>query len=182
MKCLSLLSNNNLLLLVIWYLHQPFTMAWRNNADSLNADVRFWCSGRLPPAGIWVPKWWFTWTPACPDLYLEKGDDSSLWLMSIEHGIAVAITREDEKGWYAAEDNSFSGEIGPFSSSDALINHIEKNKLFGTWGSPGVWYHKNRPKLSRNRDNIPIEHMHLKEAFRSPSKASQTQFSSNKIP
>jgi hypothetical protein len=71
------------------------------------------------------------------DLFTEKGNDGDLWISSREHGTAVAICREVNGGWFAAEDDSFFGQVGPFDSLDVLIDHIEENKLFGAWGSPG---------------------------------------------
>ena len=70
------------------------------------------------------------------DLFVEKGDDGNLWIASREWGTAVAVCREIDGEWFAAEDDSFFGQVGPFASLDALINHVEEKKLFGPWGSP----------------------------------------------
>jgi hypothetical protein len=71
------------------------------------------------------------------DLFVEKGDDGNLWISSSRFGTAIAICRKIDGEWFAAEDDSFSGQTGPFSSLDDLVDHVEKNNLFGPWGSPG---------------------------------------------
>ncbi|MDB2579345.1 hypothetical protein N9Y00_10015 [Tateyamaria sp.] len=71
------------------------------------------------------------------DLFPEKGDDDRIWLTSMRFGTAVAVCREVDGEWYAAEDDSFYGEVGPFDSLETLANHVELNRLFSPWGSPG---------------------------------------------
>ena len=65
-----------------------------------------------------------------------KGDDGSIWIINLLGNCEVAVCREENGKWFAAEDDSFFGEIGPFSSIEEVIKHIDKNKLFGPWGSP----------------------------------------------
>ena len=70
------------------------------------------------------------------DLFVEKGDDGELWVTSREFGTAIAVCREVDGEWFAAEDDSFSSQIGPFSSLDDLLDYVEQNDSFGHWGSP----------------------------------------------
>jgi hypothetical protein len=72
------------------------------------------------------------------DLFVEEGDDDNLWITSARFGTAIAVCKEVDGEWFAAEDGSFYEQVGPFSSLDELVDHVEKNKLFGPWGSPGV--------------------------------------------
>jgi hypothetical protein len=72
------------------------------------------------------------------DLQIELGDDENYWVVSANGGVAVAVCREDDGKWYAAEDDAFFEEIGPFGSLDEICNHIENNKLYQPWGSPGM--------------------------------------------
>ena len=50
---------------------------------------------------------------------------------------AIAVCRKAGGKWYVAEDDGFSDEVDPFSNLDSLCCHVEKNKLFGPWASPG---------------------------------------------
>lgn len=70
------------------------------------------------------------------DLFVEEGDDENLWITSIFFGTAVAVCREVGGEWFAAEDESFCNQIGPFSSLDDLLDYVEQNKSFSPWGSP----------------------------------------------
>ena len=70
------------------------------------------------------------------NLSWEKGDDGNIWISDLLDGCAIAVCREKNGEWFAAEDDGFFGEIGPFSSIEEVIKHIDKNKLFGPWGSP----------------------------------------------
>ena len=71
------------------------------------------------------------------DLFVENGHDDNLWICSRVWGTAFAVCRETNGQWVAAEDDRFKNCVGPFSTLDELIDHVEKNKLFGPWGSPG---------------------------------------------
>ena len=66
-------------------------------------------------------------------LYVEKGDDGNLWVCSREWGTAIAVCREVDGKWFAAEDDSFSGEVGPFKTLDDLVDEIERRRLFTPW-------------------------------------------------
>ena len=70
-------------------------------------------------------------------LFVEKGDDGNLWITSREWGTAVAVCRELDRQWFAAEDDSFSDQVGPFANVDELLKHVEVNRLFAPWGNPG---------------------------------------------
>ena len=70
------------------------------------------------------------------DLYAKGGDDGNLWILSRQFGTAIAVCKEVEGEWFAAEDDSFSNQIGPFSSVNDMLDHVEQNKSFGPWGSP----------------------------------------------
>ncbi len=70
------------------------------------------------------------------DLVVEDGDDEILWITSRRFGTAIAVCKEVGGEWFAAEDDSFGSQIGPFSSVDDLLDHVEQSKSFGPWGSP----------------------------------------------
>ena len=70
------------------------------------------------------------------DLYTEGGDDGNLWILSRQFGTAIAVCKEVGGEWFAAEDDSFSDQIGPFPSVNDMLDHVEQNKSFGPWGSP----------------------------------------------
>ena len=70
------------------------------------------------------------------NLSWEEGDDGNIWISDLLSGCAIAVCREKDGNWFAAEDNSFFEEIGPFKDLKTLCEHIEVNKLFGVWGSP----------------------------------------------
>ena len=71
------------------------------------------------------------------NLITEKGDDGNIWMTHLLTGCAIAVCRKENDKWYVAEDDSFSDEVGPFSNLDTLCRHVEENKLFQPWGSPG---------------------------------------------
>ena len=71
------------------------------------------------------------------NLSAEEGDDGNIWLSHLLTGTAIAVCRKGDDGWYAAEDDSFYEEIGPFKDLDSLCDHIETTGAFGPWGSPG---------------------------------------------
>jgi hypothetical protein len=72
------------------------------------------------------------------DLSVELGEDGNNWVVSVSGGVAVAVCRNVDGKWYAAEDDGFYGEIGPFNSLDEVCDHIEENKLYQPWSSPGM--------------------------------------------
>jgi hypothetical protein len=72
------------------------------------------------------------------DLYIDEGDDGNLWVCSGEWGTTIAVCREVNGQWFAAEDDSFLYEVGPFKTLDDLLDQIERRRLFAPWGSPGV--------------------------------------------
>ena len=72
------------------------------------------------------------------DLFVEEGEDGNLWSTSRQFGTAVAVCHEVKGEWYAAEDDSFRGQIGPFPSLKDLHDHVEQSKSLGPWGSPGI--------------------------------------------
>ena len=64
------------------------------------------------------------------------GMTGRIWIIrSFRFTVRLLGCREENGKWFAAEDDSFFGEIGPFSSIEEVIKHIDKNKLFGPWGS-----------------------------------------------
>jgi hypothetical protein len=71
------------------------------------------------------------------NLTCENGDDGNFWLTHILTGTSIAVCRQKVDGWYAAEDDSFYEEIGPFKDLNSLCDHIETTGAFGPWGSPG---------------------------------------------
>ena len=71
------------------------------------------------------------------DLFVDEGDDGNLWIESREWGTAVAVCREVNGKWFV-EAYDFNEEVGPSASLDDLLDHIEDNKLWAPWGSPGV--------------------------------------------
>lgn len=73
-----------------------------------------------------------------PDTYDEEGEDGIVWLTSRLNGISFAACRQVDGLWYVAEDDGFAGEIGPFTSMNELISHMEKHQPFGPLGNPGA--------------------------------------------
>lgn len=71
------------------------------------------------------------------ELFVELGDDDNLWLTSLASGTAVAVVKKENGVFFVAEDDAFHNQVGPFPTMEALIGHVEENKLFGPWGSPG---------------------------------------------
>jgi len=71
------------------------------------------------------------------NLTCENGDDGNLWLTHTLTGTSIAVCRQKVDGWYAAEDDSFYEEIGPFKDLNSLCDHIEATGAFGPWSSPG---------------------------------------------
>jgi hypothetical protein len=51
---------------------------------------------------------------------------------------SLAVCRKVDGQWFAAEDDSFLNEVGPFKTVDDLLDQIESRRLFTPWGSPGV--------------------------------------------
>lgn len=49
------------------------------------------------------------------DLFTETGDDGNLWIVSAYFGTAVAVCKHVDGKWFGAENDSFYGQIGPFS-------------------------------------------------------------------
>ena len=72
------------------------------------------------------------------NLTVEEGDDGNIWVTHLLTGTAIAVCRKMQGSWFAAEDDGFDNEIGPFSDLDTLCKHIEDAKLFGPWDSPGA--------------------------------------------
>ncbi len=72
------------------------------------------------------------------ELRTELGDDDNYWVVSVSGGVAVAVCRKVDGKWYAAEDDAFSEEIGPFKSLDEICDHIEVHNLYRPWSSPGM--------------------------------------------
>ena len=70
------------------------------------------------------------------DLFVEEGDDENLWITSRSFGTAIAVCKEVDGEWFAAEDDSFRSQIEPFSSVDDLLDYVEQNNSFSPWGSP----------------------------------------------
>ena len=72
------------------------------------------------------------------ELFVELGDDDNLWLTSLTSGTAVAVVKKENGGFFVAEGDAFHDQVGPFPTMEALIGHVEENRLFAPWGSPGV--------------------------------------------
>ncbi len=49
------------------------------------------------------------------DLFIEESNDENLWITSRRFGTAIAVCKEVDGKWFVAEDDSFGGQIGPFS-------------------------------------------------------------------
>ena len=57
-------------------------------------------------------------------LFVEAGEDGNLWITSCRFGTAVVICKEAGGKWFAAEDDSYRGQIRFFTSLEVLPDHI----------------------------------------------------------